>query len=189
MKTDARGADRSEVVELIRQIDLEYEAVTRAVMEEAESVVRQGRLTTRLAHLALLHEQLEAVVGKREANRLVLDRVFQHDLASQRRGNTMDTITQAERIAPCSRLFFLIPRQAAGPLAEDRTQAGFVLHGKSIQCGDALAVRLFDIWVSGCVDRDHRGWFLLTGNRVGIRLTAGLTACRRSAPRKPGSPA
>lgn len=50
------------------------------------------------------------------------------------------------------------------------------LHGRAVSDGDHLAILVIDSWVAGEVRQDQRGWYLLTSSRVGIRLSAGLTA-------------
>lgn len=88
----------------------------------------------------------------------------------------MGNPAQTDRTAPPARLLPMPPSQAAGKLTGSGTTPGFVLNGEGIQCGDALAVRVFGAWVAGHVARDHGGWYLLTAAQVGIRLSAGLTA-------------
>ncbi len=41
---------------------------------------------------------------------------------------------------------------------------------------DALAVEMLGYWVSGRLERDAGGWYLLTSYQTGIRLHPGLTA-------------
>jgi hypothetical protein len=54
--------------------------------------------------------------------------------------------------------------------------SGFLLH-----TGDQVEVRLMGAFVPGIIAHDRRGWYLLTSNRVGVRLRAGLLA-RISSP-------
>jgi hypothetical protein len=93
---------------------------------------------------------------------------------------------QTDRTVPPARLP-MSRSQAAGKRTGSGTIPGFVLDGEGIQCGDALAVRVFGAWVVGRVARDHGGWYLLTAAQVGIRLSAGLTARWEAVHREQGS--
>lgn len=54
------------------------------------------------------------------------------------------------------------------------TQLG--LDGSTVASGDWLELCIFGYWVPGQVYHDASGWYLLTLDRVGIRLRAGLQA-------------
>lgn len=60
--------------------------------------------------------------------------------------------------------------------AEPLTRSYLLLHGQVLHNGDPLAILVINSWVAGEVQQDHSGWYLLTSSRVGIRLSAGLTA-------------
>ncbi len=60
--------------------------------------------------------------------------------------------------------------------AQQITWPCLLLNGQVVSDGDHLAILVIDSWVAGEVRQDQRGWYLLTSNRVGIRLSAGLTA-------------
>jgi hypothetical protein len=54
---------------------------------------------------------------------------------------------------------------------------GFLeLDGFLLQVGDRVEMLLFGSWVPGIVGHDRRGWYLLTGEGMGIRLQTGLMA-------------
>ena len=53
---------------------------------------------------------------------------------------------------------------------------GFSLHGRPLLAGDWLELCIFGHWVPGRVEVDAGGWFLLTLDHVGIRLSDGLAA-------------
>ena len=64
-----------------------------------------------------------------------------------------------------------------GETAEERAaEPSLLLSGQVIHAGDRLSLRVFGSWISGQVEQDHAGWYLLTAAQVGIRLSAGLTA-------------
>jgi hypothetical protein len=45
-----------------------------------------------------------------------------------------------------------------------------------LQAGDQVEIRLIGVFVPGIIAHDQRGWYLLTRDRVGIRLQTGLLA-------------
>jgi Domain of unknown function (DUF5348) len=45
-----------------------------------------------------------------------------------------------------------------------------------LQTGDQVEIRLMGAFIPGIIAHDQRGWYLLTSERVGIRLQAGLLA-------------
>lgn len=59
--------------------------------------------------------------------------------------------------------------------AERTSESPLLLGGQVIHAGDVLSLRVFGSWVTGQVEQDHTGWYLLTAAQVGIRLSAGLT--------------
>ena len=50
------------------------------------------------------------------------------------------------------------------------------LNGRLLRLGDWIEVRIFGYWVPGKIAVDTTGWYLLTPDQVGIRLSAGMTA-------------
>lgn len=50
------------------------------------------------------------------------------------------------------------------------------LDGLLLQVGDQVEIRLFGAFILGSIAHDQRGWYLLTRDRVGIRLQSGLLA-------------
>ncbi len=66
-------------------------------------------------------------------------------------------------------------RQMIGILMDGGEEAPFLLAGQPIRRGTRIAVRILSSWVSGQVEQDLHGWYLSISERVGIRLSAGLT--------------
>jgi uncharacterized protein DUF5348 len=50
------------------------------------------------------------------------------------------------------------------------------LEGKLIASGDLIEVCVLGHWIQGYVSLDSTGWYLLTHDRVGIRLQPGILA-------------
>lgn len=50
------------------------------------------------------------------------------------------------------------------------------LDGFLLQIGDQVELRLLGAFIPGVIAHDQRGWYLLTSDRVGIRLQTGLLA-------------
>jgi hypothetical protein len=73
---------------------------------------------------------------------------------------------------PCSRQRF---RNTGKTLAERTAESSLLLAGQVIHAGDVLSLRVFGSWITGQVEQDYTGWYLLTAAQVGIRLSAGLT--------------
>lgn len=69
--------------------------------------------------------------------------------------------------------------------AEPLTRPCLLLNGQVLHNGDHLAILVINSWVAGEVQQDHSGWYLLTSSRVGIRLSAGLTARFEQEGREP----
>ncbi|GHO98513.1 hypothetical protein KSF_085610 [Reticulibacter mediterranei] len=63
-----------------------------------------------------------------------------------------------------------------GIQAKQITWPCLLLNGQLVSDGDHLSILVIDSWVVGEVRQDQHGWYLLTPARVGIRLSAGLTA-------------
>lgn len=50
------------------------------------------------------------------------------------------------------------------------------LNGRLLQLGDWIEIRIFGYWLPGKIAVDTTGWYLLTPDQVGIRLSTGITA-------------
>jgi hypothetical protein len=51
------------------------------------------------------------------------------------------------------------------------------LDGFPLQIGDWVEILLLDSWVSGIIAHDEQGWYMMTRERLGLRLQTGVIAC------------
>jgi len=70
---------KSEVAQLLQQINLEYEAATRGLTGLSAGSVKHSFITARLEQIGVYHEQLASLVGEVQATQLVIE------LAEQKR--------------------------------------------------------------------------------------------------------
>ncbi len=63
---------KSEVAQLLRQIELEYQAAQRC-FTEFSAVARHQTITARMENMQHCHAQLQKIVGEHEAIKLVVE--------------------------------------------------------------------------------------------------------------------
>ena len=68
---------KSEVAQLLRQIDREYEAAQRGLTGLAYGTAQHDFINARMERVAICHEQLATQVGEEEATRLIYDQYVQ----------------------------------------------------------------------------------------------------------------
>ena len=62
---------RSEVARLMQQITLEYEAAKRGMSGLAYGTAQHAFITARMENMCNIHQELQQLVGEREATKLV----------------------------------------------------------------------------------------------------------------------
>jgi hypothetical protein len=63
-----------------------------------------------------------------------------------------------------------------GNLACNHEHKQLELNGRLLQLGDWIEIRIFGHWLPGKIAVDTSGWYLLTPDQIGIRLSTGITA-------------
>jgi hypothetical protein len=64
---------KSEVAQLLQQINLEYEAATRGLTGLSAGSAKHSFITARLEQIGVYHEQLASLVGEVQATQLVIE--------------------------------------------------------------------------------------------------------------------
>ena len=64
---------KSEVAQLLQQINLEYEAATRGLTGSSAGSAKHSFITARLEQIGVYHEQLASLVGEVQATQLVIE--------------------------------------------------------------------------------------------------------------------
>ena len=64
---------KSEVAQLLQQINLEYEAATRGLTGLSAGSAKHSFITARLEQIGAYHEQLTSLVGEVQATQLVIE--------------------------------------------------------------------------------------------------------------------
>ena len=64
---------KSEVAQLLHQINLEYEAAARGLMGLSTGSTKHSFITARLKQIGVYHEQLVSLVGEVQATQLVIE--------------------------------------------------------------------------------------------------------------------
>jgi hypothetical protein len=64
---------KSEVAQLLHQINLEYEAATRGLTGLSAGSAKHSFITARLEQIGVYHEQLASLVGEVQATQLVIE--------------------------------------------------------------------------------------------------------------------
>ena len=65
---------------------------------------------------------------------------------------------------------------SSGPLIYHQEHKILELNGLALRYGERVEVRIMGHWISGQLSKDAKGWFLITSDKVEIRLRSGLTA-------------
>ncbi|GHO90230.1 hypothetical protein KSF_002780 [Reticulibacter mediterranei] len=52
------------------------------------------------------------------------------------------------------------------------------ISGSPLQMNEQIEIAVMGYWITGSIQRDAGGWYLLTDDEVGIRLRTGLRARR-----------
>jgi FixJ family two-component response regulator len=66
--------------------------------------------------------------------------------------------------------------KSTGLLVYDSQLDRLLLDGQVLEEGASVEIHVFDAWISGLIERDAGGWYLITRDQVGIRLHTGLLA-------------
>ena len=64
---------KSEVAQLLQQINLKYEAATRGLTGSSAGSAKHSFITARLEQIGVYHEQLASLVGEVQATQLVIE--------------------------------------------------------------------------------------------------------------------
>jgi hypothetical protein len=64
---------KSEIAQLLQQINLEYEAATRGLTGLSAGSAKHSFITARLEQIGVYHEQLASLVGEVQATQLVIE--------------------------------------------------------------------------------------------------------------------
>ncbi|GCE47152.1 hypothetical protein EI42_00675 [Thermosporothrix hazakensis] len=66
------------------------------------------------------------------------------------------------------------PTHRPGPARLTDLKDSLLLNGQALSIGQNLEVCILGHWLPGQVAHDTTGWYLLTPDRIGIRLRAGV---------------
>jgi CheY-like chemotaxis protein len=65
---------------------------------------------------------------------------------------------------------------SSGPLIHHQDQNRLELNGVALRREEQVEIRIMGHWILGRLDKDVKGWYLITSDKVEIRLRSGLAA-------------